>query len=114
MNIYEDFNLGTRIDGSNKGPGFAAIDTPYTGLITEYSLGPTDTNYPMIFQGINPIELMAVERSAYTPEAYWDNGIWNTVDLATYLASLRNMRGLPMFWQPSDGASGLNYIPLGE
>lgn len=114
MDTYENFNLGTRVDGTYKGPGFAAIDTPYTGLMTEYSLGPTDTNYPMIFKGISPIELMAVENSTYTPEAYWDNNIWNVVDWATYLASLRKMQGLPMFWQPSDGAAGLNYIPLGE
>lgn len=108
---YPDFNLGQRIDGTFKGPGFATATSDMGDLITEMSAGPPDANYPMVYKGITPWEMLFLQDAPFTPYQQWSPELHQINDWALYQASLRNMSGQPLFWQPSDGMPGLNYTP---
>lgn len=52
---YPDYGFGRRLDGTNKGPGFASIDLPDGSVMTEFGAG--DMRYPNPFGGVVPYSL---------------------------------------------------------
>lgn len=107
---YSDFQLGKRIDGNNKGPGFAAMLLPDQSVMTEYSAGGSGAGmfYPLVYQGITPWDMQTLVNDA----TYGYDPLLPDVASSAYLqAIVRAGQGLPPFWQPQDGYTGLNYTP---
>lgn len=95
-----------RLDGTPKGPGFATGTLPDGSVVTELSLGHPDMGafYPMVYQDITPWDLQTVMNVAQ----YGYDPLEQEVASRAYEAYLvRAMMGLPAFWTPADGQSGL-------
>lgn len=106
--VYENFDLGQRLDGTYKGPGFASATLPDGSVMTELSLGPAESLYPAVYQDITPWDLQTLVNVG----TYGYDPLQGEVFQRAYEASLlRAVQGLPPFWQPSDGWTGLNYTP---
>lgn len=108
-----DYNWGwgLRKDNTFKGPGFAADITDDGSYITEMSAGPKDALYPSVYQGILPWEILMLRDAPYTPYQNWSPELRAIDAWALYQGSLRKMVGQSPFWQPADGASGVNFEP---
>lgn len=110
MADYPNFNLGQRIDGTYKGPGFAAMLLPDRSVMTEYSAGGGNAGmfYPLVYQGITPWDMQTLANDAQ----YGYDPLMPQVAQSAYLqAIVRAGQGLPPFWQTQDGYTGLNYTP---
>lgn len=102
--------MDLRLDGTPKGPGFASATLPDGSVITEMSLGHPATGafFPMVYEGITPWDMQTVQNMAqygYDPLQY------EVMDRAYTQYLVRAMMGLPAFWTPADGMSGLQYTP---
>lgn len=98
------YDFGDRIDGTLKGPGFAAQTLPGGSVMTEFSLGTPEFLYPAVYKGITP-EDMSVLYTVATKGSHPDE--FTVYDRAYDAALLRAMRGLSPFWTPADGVSGM-------
>lgn len=108
--IYPDYGYGPRLDGTNKGPGFARIDLPDDMIMTEFSLGPPDQLYPAVYQGISYPELLTL-RNVFTYG--WDPMQYQVYDNAYNAYLSRVSQGLPAFYSPVyDGPPG-GYVDRG-
>lgn len=110
MAVYEDFGLGQRLDGTPKGPGFAVGFLPDHSVMTEYSAGGGNAGllYPLVYQGITPWDMQTLVNDAQ----YGYDPLFNHVAQGAYLQAIVRMgQGLPPFWQPQDGYTGLNFTP---
>lgn len=115
MPVFEDFGFGQRLDGTNKGPGFAAIHWPDGSISTEISMGPNG-EYPLIYNGITPWDLQTInDAMQFTPRS----GMWpilpdprmEVVYDNAYEAYLNRLaQGTTPYWQSNDGYPGMNYI----
>lgn len=108
--IYPDYGYGPRLDGTNKGPGFARIDLPEDSIMTEFSLGPPDQLYPAVYQGISYPELLTL-RNVFMYG--WDPMQYQVYDNAYNAYLSRVSQGLPAFYSPVyDGPPG-GYVDRG-
>ena len=62
--MVDDWGYGFRIDGTPKGPGFAAQRLPDGNVMTEFSLGRPDFLYPAVYQGITPWDMQTLANVA--------------------------------------------------
>lgn len=128
MPEYANFGLGRRwngafdvngqpnMTGDYKGPGFASMLVPENyGIgfspVTEYSAGGGNTglHYPLVYQGIMPWEMQTIANDIAYPGS--DPAIADVAHGAYLQAIVRIGQGLPAFWQPQDGYTGLNFTP---
>lgn len=108
--IYPDYGYGPRLDGTNKGPGFARIDLPDGSIMTEFSLGPPDQLYPAVYQGISHPELLTLKNVFMYG---WDPMQYQVYDNAYNAYLSRVSQGLPAFYSPAyDGPPG-GYVDRG-
>lgn len=103
-----DYGWGQRIDGTYKGPGFAAMELPNGDVMTEWSLGPPQELYPAVYQGIPPWDMQTLANVAMYGYDPLEQEVYDRA-YESYL--IRAMQGLPAFWTPQDGQPGLNYVP---
>lgn len=109
MLATQGYNFGDRIDGTPKGPGFAAQTLPGGSVMTEWSLGTPEFLYPAVYKGITPEDmsvLYAVAANGSHPDEFAVYG------RAYDAALLRAMRGLSPFWTPADGVSGMEMLEM--
>lgn len=98
---YPDYGFGLRIDGTFKGPGFAQGIAPDGSVVTEYSAGPVDALYPLMYDGIaaNPVQYRAVVDAAGGVPV--DPALMREVNNSALDAAVRRaMQGKPAFWHP--------------
>lgn len=62
MRATQGYDFGNRIDGTPKGPGFAAQTLPGGSVMTELSLGTPAFLYSAVYKGITPEDM-----SIFTP-----------------------------------------------
>ena len=98
---YPDYGFGLRIDGTFKGPGFAQGIAPDGSVVTEWSAGPPDALYPLMYEGIasNPAHYQAVVNDAggvAVPPALMQEVYGSALDAAVRRAA----QGKPAFWHP--------------
>ena len=101
--MVDDWGYGFRIDGTPKGPGFAAQRLPDGNVMTEFSLGRPDFLYPAVYQGITPWDMQILANVA---SQGYDPLQWEVYDRAYQSALVRVMQGLSPFWMSSDGTPG--------
>lgn len=101
--MVDDWGYGFRIDGTPKGPGFAAQRLPDGNVMTEFSLGRPDFLYPAVYQDITPWDMQTLANVA---SQGYDPLQWEVYDRAYQSALVRVMQGLSPFWMPSDGTPG--------
>lgn len=109
MLATQGYDFGNRIDGTPKGPGFAAQTLPGGSVMTELSLGTPEFLYPAVYKGITPEDmsvLYAVAANGSHPDEFAVYG------RAYNAALLRAMRGLSPFWTPADGVSGMEMLEM--
>lgn len=109
MLATQGYDFGDRIDGTPKGPGFAAQTLPGGSVMTELSLGTPEFLYPAVYKGITPEDmsvLYAVAANGSHPDEFAVYG------RAYDAALLRAMRGLSPFWTPADGVSGMEMLEM--
>ena len=109
MRATQGYDFGDRIDGTPKGPGFAAQTLPGGSVMTELSLGTPEFLYPAVYKGITPEDmsvLYAVAANGSHPDEFAVHG------RAYDAALLRAMRGLSPFWTPADGVSGMEMLEM--
>ena len=109
MRATQGYDFGYRIDGTPKGPGFAAQTLPGGSVMTELSLGTPEFLYPAVYKGITPEDmsvLYAVAANGSHPDEFAVYG------RAYDAALLRAMRGLSPFWTPADGVSGMEMLEM--
>lgn len=109
MRATQGYDFGDRIDGTPKGPGFAAQTLPGGSVMTELSLGTPEFLYPAVYKGITP-EDMSVLYTVATKGSHPDE--FAVYDRAYDAALLRAMRGLSPFWTPADGVSGMEMLEM--
>lgn len=102
-NGIASWGYGPRIDGTQKGPGFAAQTLPDGSVMTEFSLGRPDFLYPAVYQGITPWDMQTLANVA---SRGYDPLQQEVFDRAYQSALVRVMQGLSPFWMPSDGTPG--------
>lgn len=111
MQATQGYDFGYRIDGTPKGPGFAAQRLPDGSVMTELSLGTPAFLYPAVYKGITP-EDMSVLYSVAVNGSHPDE--FAVYGRAYDAALLRAMQGLSPFWTPADGLSGMEFMELME
>lgn len=106
--------LGLRLNGTAKGPGFAARTLPDGSVMTEFSAGgpaypaPFGAIYPTVYEGIPPWDMQTLANVA----TYGYDPLQEEVfDRAYESALVRASRGLSPFWTEADPQTGLNYTP---
>lgn len=97
--VYPNYGFGMRIDGTFKGPGFSWAPLPGGGLLTEVSAGTPDQLYPLVYEGISPVEMMTLaDLMSY---GWADPMVMDRIAGNAYNAMLdRAMQGKPAFWSP--------------
>lgn len=112
---YPDYGFGRRLDGTNKGPGFASIDLPDGSVMTEFGAGdmrypnPFGALYPTVYEGITPWDL---ETLAEVATYGWDPLQEEVFDRAYETAAIRSGQGKPPFWTEGEPTqSYINYTP---
>lgn len=112
---YPDYGFGRRLDGTNKGPGFASIDLPDGSVMTEFSAGdmrypnPFGALYPTVYEGITPWDLETLAEVA----TYGYSPLQEEVFARAYeTAVIRSGQGKPPFWTEGEPTqSYINYTP---
>lgn len=97
--MYPDYGYGPRPDGTMKGPGFASMTMPNGGVMTEFSAGPEDGLYPLVYDGITLPEAMTLRREAMYGNAD-PYSMWRINENAHAAAATRQAQGLPVFYSP--------------
>lgn len=101
--MVDDWGYGFRIDGTPKGPGFAAQRLPDGNVMTEFSLGSPDFLYPGVYQDITPWDMQTLANVAFRG---YDPLQQEVYDRAYQSTLVRVMQGFSPFWMPSDGMPG--------
>lgn len=107
MPDYPNYNYGVRPDWTYKGPGFAHIELPDGGFMSEYSAGPVDNLYPTVYEGITPWDMETLRMDAMS---FGHDPLFQEVADRAYEAALvRAMQGKPPFWTPGEPETGTPY-----
>lgn len=108
---YPDYGFGRRLDGTFKGPGFAQGIASDGSVVTEWSAGPPDMQYPLMYEGIasNPVHYRAVVDDA-SGRPVSSATMQEVYHSALDAAIRRALGGKPAFWHPDfDGPSVMSY-----
>ena len=95
-------DFGPRLDNTPKGPGWTARPTDTLGgLMTEISQGRPDNLHPMVYQGINPLEMALV--ADWWKQGQQTNPLIEAIqNKATQQYLLRQQMGLSPWIHPMD------------
>lgn len=99
-----DYGFGPRMDGTNKGMGFASFVLPDGTFGSERANGDADFLYPVVYPGVSPYELAAIidDASGNT------RPVMRQIDERAFQSALsRASRGLSPFWQPGEPTDSL-------
>ena len=100
-----DYGFGPRMDGTNKGLGFASFTLPGGSFGSELSNGTEDFMYPLVYQGLSPYELASITDAAAGRPA---PAVMRQIDERAFQSALsRASRGLSPFWQPGEPTDSL-------
>lgn len=112
---YPDYGLGQRLDGTNKGPGFASAELPDGSVMTEFGAGdmrypnPFGALYPTVYEGITPWDLQTL---AHVATYGWDPLQEDVFDRAYEAAVVRAGEGKLPFWTAGEPTqSQISYMP---